>query len=114
VRVIVCGGRDYCNEEKVFSVLDRLEPTFVIEGGADGADLLAYRWATRNLDLERNHQCFKAEWVKHGKRAGPMRNQRMLDEGKPDLVLAFPGGKGTADMVRRAKRAGIEVREVIN
>ena len=36
----------------------------------------------------------------------------MLDEGKPDLVIAFPGGKGTADMARRAREAGIEVIEV--
>lgn len=46
----------------------------------------------------------------NGKAAGPIRNQRMLDEGKPDLVVAFPGGRGTADMVRRAKAAGVPVR----
>jgi hypothetical protein len=38
-----------------------------------------------------------------------MRNQAMLDYGKPDLVVAFPGGKGTADMVRRARVAGVKV-----
>ena len=47
-----------------------------------------------------------------GKRAGPLRNQRMLDEGKPDLVVAFPGGGGTKDMVRRAVKAGVSVHEV--
>lgn len=44
--------------------------------------------------------------------AGPKRNQRMLDKGKPDLVLAFPGGDGTADMVRKAKSAGVPIIEV--
>lgn len=53
---------------------------------------------------------FKADWDKHGKAAGPIRNQQMLDEGKPDLVLAFAGGKGTDDMCRRARAAGVEVR----
>jgi len=54
-------------------------------------------------------QVFPADWETHGKAAGPIRNQRMLDEGRPDLVVAFPGGRGTSDMVARAKRAGVEV-----
>ena len=52
------------------------------------------------------------EWDEIGKKAGPLRNQRMLDEGKPDLVVAFPGSGGTKDMVRRAVKAGVSVHEV--
>jgi hypothetical protein len=52
---------------------------------------------------------FPADWKTHGKAAGFIRNQRMLDEGKPDLVLGFPGGSGTADMCSRAERAGVRV-----
>jgi len=55
---------------------------------------------------------FLANWRTHGKAAGPIRNQQMLDEGRPHLVVAFPGGTGTADMVRRAKAAGVPVMEV--
>jgi hypothetical protein len=55
---------------------------------------------------------YVAQWKKHGRAAGPIRNQRMLDEGKPDLVVAFPGGRGTADMIRRAERAGVPVQQV--
>ena len=47
-----------------------------------------------------------------GKKAGPLRNQRMLDEGKPDLVVAFPGGGGTKDTVRRAVQAGVIIHDV--
>lgn len=47
-----------------------------------------------------------------GKAAGPIRNQRMLDDGKPDRVLAFPGGRGTANMVKLAKAAGVPVHEI--
>jgi len=48
----------------------------------------------------------QGEWDELGKKAGPLRNQRMLDEGKPDLVVAFPGGGGTKDMVSaRLRRA---------
>jgi hypothetical protein len=83
--------------------------TVIISGAATGADTAAIDWAVVNWCqfLE-----FPADWKKLGPSAGPIRNQRMIDEGKPDLVLAFPGGTGTADMVRRAKAAGIKVREV--
>jgi len=54
----------------------------------------------------------RGEWDKIGKKAGPLRNQRMLDEGKPDLVVAFSGSGGTKDMVRRAVKAGVSVHEV--
>ena len=54
----------------------------------------------------------QGEWDELGKKAGPLRNQRMLEEGKPELVVAFPGGGGTKDMVRRAVKAGVSVHEV--
>ena len=89
--------------------LNGLEITHVIHGGSSGADALAGRWAHL---ASIPYTVYPANWERHGKAAGPLRNQRMLDEGKPDLVIAFPGGRGTADMVRRAKEAGVEVREV--
>jgi hypothetical protein len=114
-RVLVCGGREFSNWDLLRDTLTPLagnEPyckIFIIAGGARGADALAIRWA-------RLHACefkeYPANWKAHGKLAGPVRNQRMLDDGKPDLVIAFPGGSGTADMVRRAKNDGIEVREI--
>lgn len=81
----------------------------IISGKARGADSAAIDWAIVNWCpvLE-----FPADWKKHGRAAGPIRNQEMLDIGKPDLVIAFPGGDGTADMVRRSKKAGIEVLEI--
>lgn len=78
----------------------------VVTGGARGVDFLASRWAIAN---EIKTCIYPAQWSKLGKAAGPVRNQRMLDEEKPDMVLAFPGGIGTADMVDRAKKAGITV-----
>jgi SLOG family YspA-like protein len=114
MRVLVCGGRDYGRtpDERrlVRAALDRLENVeVVIEGGASGADMLAAAWAEAH-DVE--CETYSADWHKHGRAAGPIRNQRMLDEGKPDLVIAFTGGRGTTDMVTRAKKAGIEVIEV--
>lgn len=113
MRVLVCGGRSYRNHESLFGVLDGLHSSktlvAVIDGGARGADWLASSWA---LEHGVPSQTFRADWKHLGKAAGPIRNQRMIDEGKPDLVIAFPGASGTADMVRRAHRAGIPVREI--
>lgn len=111
--ILVCGGRDYMDKGCVYKELNAYEAnqtiSRIITGGANGADDLAAQWAMRNeVDLDEYH----AKWGKYGKAAGPIRNARMLEEGKPDIVIAFPGGKGTADMVRKSKKAGIEVIEV--
>lgn len=111
MRVIVCGGRDYTDFEKVNAVLDAVQPSFLIEGGASGVDTLAWRWANRNLTSDQR-MTIPARWDAHGKAAVPIRNQQMIDEGLPDLVVAFPGGRGTADMVRRARRSGVKVMEI--
>lgn len=102
-RVLVCGGRDYADRDRVFAVLDaehaRETIACIIHGHAPGADTLADKWArSRRVSING----FRAQWKKHGKAAGPKRNQRMIDDGKPNLVVAFPGGRGTADMVARA------------
>jgi hypothetical protein len=113
MRAIVCGGRDYHDRQRVFEVLDRLRSErrlrVVIHGAASGADSEADQWAIeRHVSVHR----FPAQWNKHGKAAGLIRNQAMIDKGRPDFVVAFPGGVGTADMVRRARAAGVEVVEV--
>lgn len=95
----------------MFEVMDALNETFgvgiVFHGNARGADALADRWARA-----RGVAVFPvpAEWSKHGKAAGPKRNAAMLGQvGSRGIVVAFPGGRGTADMVGRAKAAGIHV-----
>lgn len=108
MKVLVTGGRDYGNTIKVFETLNAIKPTQLCQGGANGADQLARAWAITH-DIP--YVTCEADWSQ-GRKAGPLRNQKMLDEFKPDLVIAFPGGRGTADMVRRAKAAGVEVREV--
>lgn len=110
MRVLVCGGRDYANLSAVHHALTALHTkrgiTALIEGGAAGADRLAREWAKRNhIPVE----TFEADWKADGKRAGPWRNYRMIRDGKPDGVVAFPGGLGTADMIRQAETAGLKV-----
>lgn len=109
VRALVCGGRDYTDRAFLWMSLDAYGPPEIgeiVSGMAPGADALAAEWAERfGFPLHKFH----ADWKAHGRAAGPIRNQRMLDEGKPDVIIAFPGGRGTADMVRRAKAAGIPV-----
>jgi hypothetical protein len=106
MRVLVCGGRDYSDWDVFCNVLDYHQPDEIISGMARGADMLAATYARRfKIPLLE----FPADWNKHGRAAGPIRNQQMLDEGRPDMVIAFPGGRGTADMVSRAKKAGVRV-----
>ena len=113
MRILVCGGRHYSDHRTAFAKLDEIDQresvSIVIEGGAAGADNLAHRWAIMRA---KGHLRFFADWERNGHAAGPIRNQKMIDEGRPRLVVAFPGGRGTADMVRRAKAKGIEVIEV--
>lgn len=108
-RVLVCGGRDYSDAAFVKAILDEVRPATVIDGGARGADTLAFKWAFQNSVSSVR---FHADWERHGKAAGAIRNRQMLDHGKPDLVIAFPGGRGTDDMVRQANKAGVPVRDL--
>lgn len=138
LRVLVCGGRNFANRVVkgdeiakrehyfIFSALDKIAlehakatgvntednwlPYWtVISGGAKGADNAGEDWAVINwTQLE----IYPADWEKYGTAAGIIRNIQMLKEGKPDLVVAFPGGRGTAHMVKIAKEAGIPVREI--
>ena len=115
MRVLVCGGRDYGETdtdqmaEIYFAIRDIHEKTPIdalIHGDSRGADRCAGSLAK---ELGIKVVPVPADWRTHGKAAGPIRNQRMIDDFRPDLVLAFPGGRGTADMVARAEAAKIKV-----
>lgn len=113
MRILVCGGRDYKDTHRLVEVLTLLHEVTpietIIEGGARGADRLARNYA-QLMDIP--VETYDAEWDKYGKRAGPIRNRRMIDEGKPTLVVAFPGGSGTRNMVEQATKAGIRVMDL--
>lgn len=108
-RVIVCGGRSYLDAAWLSMTLDKMHAEAPISelahGGAEGADTLAGIWAeVKGIPVK----VYEADWRREGKSAGPRRNARMLADFKPDLVVAFAGGAGTADMVRRAIQAGVK------
>lgn len=115
MRVLVCGGRSFGygkgQSKFIINTLNELldRDVTIIQGGAYGADFFAKEYAKRN---KIPYETYKADWEKYGRSAGYIRNKQMLDEGKPDLVIAFPGGKGTAMMIDIAKKAGVEVIEV--
>lgn len=114
-RVIVFGGRDYADAENVARALGTVHERtdahgyalVVVQGGAAGADSLARQWASAH-----GVRCetFPADWKTHGRAAGPLRNQAMLDAGAA-YGVGFPGGRGTADMARRLRAAGVDVFE---
>jgi hypothetical protein len=109
MKIIVCGGRHYLNLNKVREVLseyqcEKLNIT-LIHGGATGADTLA---DTVAKELGWDVKVYPAEWSKRGRAAGPVRNRQMAEDGA-DLCIAFPGHRGTADMVFCAQAVGIKV-----
>lgn len=117
IKVLICGGRDF-NDYRFFDewmtwwYSTRCENTAltIISGKASGADSLALGWAKYINALVEE---YPANWGKYNKQAGPIRNVYMLTEGKPDIVIAFPGGKGTKHMVDISKKAGVLVEEVV-
>jgi hypothetical protein len=114
-RVLVCGSRDFSHAEEIWLQLDSYNVEFpievIIEGGALGADHYAKIWANdENIPVEE----YRAEWKTYGTKAGPIRNEQMLTEGRPDIVMAFPSkrlseSKGTLHMVTIARKAHIPV-----
>jgi hypothetical protein len=97
----------------MWAILHRIEQerggiAVIIQGGARGADEHARTWAKdRGIPVE----TYAADWKQYGRAAGPIRNGVMLAESRPDGVVAFPGGSGTADCVRQAKALGLKVWE---
>ena len=124
-RVLVCGGRTFgqpsvndnseAAEHKadteaqfIFDKLDLLdkENLIIIQGGARGADRVAKIWAKVN---NVTYLTFVADWDSYSFDAGYIRNIEMLEEGKPDLVIVFPGGNGTKMMYDLSCKKSIEV-----
>ena len=122
MRVLVYGGRDYNNQDQMNGVLDKFHEEYkftkMINGGQlsrsgeeiFGADWQASVWANKNRIPV---FFFCANWRFDEKSAGPIRNQRMMVEGKPEIGIEFPGGKGTKDMRKRLLAAGITIKEIV-
>ncbi len=112
-RILVCGGRDWSNLHMTESCLDGFreqyhekgKPIVIVQGGATGADFIAKKWAEKHDIPCEEH---KADWKRHGRGAGPVRNAQMLTTGI-DVVVAFPGGRGTQDTIKKAETLNIRV-----
>ena len=110
MRVLICGGRHFEDADTVHRELVRLHwqrPIQVlIHGSVTGVGIAAEAWARRNgVAVIR----YPPNWEYFGKRAESLRNAFMLEDSRPDLVVAFPGGRHTADLVHRAKESSIQV-----
>ena len=103
MRIAFTGGRDYTNAHVVCCVLDMLDwhnHVLLVGDCPTGLDFIVQKETDRC-------EVFRANWDKHGKAAGPIRNGEMLHEA--DFLIAFPGGKGTENCVKQAKEMGITV-----
>lgn len=115
MRVVTTGGRSYKDKERVWRALDRLRELhgarLAICHGHEpyGCDDLVDQWCVKHgVAVFRS----PAHWTAHGLPAGPIRNVAMLEHFRPELVLAFPGGAGTAHCVRSARALNIPVEEI--
>lgn len=123
MRLLVCGGRDFVDVPKLWRALDELQARtpepgirLVIDGASDdvtgpykGADYWAHQWAlARGIPTVRQH----AKWAEQGKAAGPIRNGEMIERHRPDQLVAFPGGRGTRNMIDQAERAELIIQRV--
>ena len=114
--VLVCGGRNFDDGAAVAAAMKKTNPVFIIQGGANGADRIASMWADTQFIEQLT---IEADWRTHGKAAGPIRNGQMLRIGQAIAevmgwsfgVVAFPGGRGTANMMKQAREAGVPVWE---
>lgn len=105
--VIVTGSRDWADEEAIYRALDDSCASLVIEGGARGADAIARQWAKETGTKNRT---FHANWLKYGRRAGPLRNKLMLNAYPDAIVLAFPlDGPGTWNCIEQARELRMRV-----
>lgn len=110
-RILICGGRNYNNSARFDEVMAAITPYFkpsfcIIQGGARGADRLAAIWA---FDRGCAMLEMRANWNFYSYSAGYIRNGWMIEFGMPDLVVAFPGGTGTQNMIEQARAKGIDV-----
>lgn len=117
-KMLVCGGRDFSDRNLLSKGMNEAarrlgveDPTkiTVIHGDARGADKLAGAIAARAGAIV---VACPADWDRHGKRAGFLRNRSMLVDHEPDIVVAAPGGRGTANMICLARDAGVPVLEL--
>lgn len=115
-KILVCGGREFKDRKLLHDTMAKAKLYFadyycIINGFARGADMMAHSWAFFEGCCS---ICVPANWDFYDDKAGSIRNKWMLDFVPPDLVIAFPGGSGTADMVKQSRARGIDVWEVPN
>lgn len=101
MRVLVCGGRNFKRYDIVKKVLSTLDITEICSGHARGADEDGERYAA---EFGIPVTVFPAHWNTYKQSAGAIRNKLMLTEFQPDTVVAFPGGRGTENMLMLARK----------
>lgn len=111
--LLITGGRHYHDISTIHRVLYELAPSAIIHGCAKGADSHAATWAALNNITQYRHPITAQDWQDYGRKAGPLRNASMLfNDPRPDMCVAFPGGTGTADMVKRCENISLPVLKI--
>jgi hypothetical protein len=108
MRVVIAGGREFNDYELLREICDEhiFPDSEIVSGGARGTDTLGERYAT---ETGRGLKIFPADWSKHGKGAGHIRNKQMAEYS--DMLIAFWDGesKGTKNMIETSTKLGLKV-----
>lgn len=110
MRVIIAGTRTFNDVEflkkQMYYAFRNDYISEIVSGCAKGADLLGEEWAKeRNIPVKR----FPADWAKHGKAAGPMRNEEMAKNADACIVFWDGESKGTKNMIDNAKKQNLKL-----
>lgn len=121
MKLIIAGSRDFTNisfvkdriERSVRNVFDKKSITEVVSGGAKGVDAAGEEWAMFNSIGVAKFEVSQQEWETLGKKAGPLRNQKMAEYADALLCIWDGQSRGSANMVKEAKSRGLVVHSLV-
>lgn len=108
MKTIIAGGRDIHDYQLVLDAIEesQIPISVVVSGGAAGVDSLGERYADEmNITLH----VYKADWQRHGRAAGPIRNKKMAENAEALIAIWDGKSKGTKNMIETARKHGLLV-----
>jgi hypothetical protein len=112
MHTIIAGSRDITNPAAGIPHIEAApwEPSLVLCGMARGVDLIGRAWAlSQGIEVRE----YPAAWRQYGRRAGPMRNQEMVDTAQALVVIRFQRSRGSKDVLMRARLRGLVIHDVV-
>ena len=113
IRIAIIGSRNFDNYELLANTLEDYKDKIglVVSGGANGADTFGEQWADKNQIPK---LIFPADWNKHNKSAGFIRNQYIVNNADAGIAFWDNKSKGTLSTIGLFEKAGKPVKVVVH